>query len=191
MLRLSFSRGDFFPLPQCERHHRPRCLVQAAIWIWCFGTPKCPHVAHSEKTTLCTQDSLNLCKKTFHQMQEGSICTLCTQPEILFHKCHSSTWLPSKNKGLQYYYVVTSKASSLSDSHFSCEKCDEKWRPSLCVLLALQLKSVRMLWFSPCWTLTQKIQLYQQLSSLVSPYQVHPILPFLLMTHKWNKCFLV
>lgn len=77
-------------------------------------------------------------------MQEGSICSLYTQPEIFFHECHSSTWLPSQNKGLQYYHVVTSKASSPSDSHFMCEKHDEKWRPSFCVLFALQLKSVKI-----------------------------------------------
>lgn len=134
-----------------------------------FGIPKCSHVAHSEKTTPCTQDSLNLCKKTCHQEQEGSICSLYVQPEIFFHECHSSTCLLSKNKSLQYYHVVTSKASSPSNSHFRCEKRDEKLRPSFCVLFALQSKPVKMLWFSPCWTLTQKIQLNQQLSSLVSP----------------------
>lgn len=66
------------------------------------------------------------CKITCHQMQEESICSLYTQPEIFSHECHFSTWLSSKNKGLQYYHVVTSKASSPSDSHFRCEKHDEK-----------------------------------------------------------------
>lgn len=133
------------------------------------------------------------CKITCHQMQEESICSLYTQPEIFSHECHFSTWLSSKNKGLKYYHVVTSKASSPSDSHFRCEKHDEKWSfvGGFCVLFALQLKSPKVLWFSPCWTIQKKIQLSQQLSSLVSPCKVQPTLPFLLMTHEWNRCFLV
>lgn len=96
----------------------------------------------------------------------------------------------SKNKALQYH-VLTGRASSPSDFHFKCEKYDEKWRLLVWFCFALQLKSVKMLGFCPCWTLTQKIELNQQLSTLVLPCEVQSTSPSPLMTHKWNRCSLV
>ena len=101
---------------------------------------------------------------------------LSTYPARNFLPCMPFSYLASfsKNKGLQYYNVLTGRASSLRDSHFRCENCDDKWRPVSFLL-------------SPCQTLTQKIQLYQQLSSLVLLCEVQSTSPSLFMTHEWNK----
>lgn len=147
---LSFSHAALFPL-HClhEWHHRSNYLVQTAIGFGVLGHRNVPMLHTKKRQSPNTNPYAGfiepLQEKTCHQMQEGSICSLHTHPEIFSHECCFSTWLPSKNKGLQYYHVATSKASSPSDSHFRCEKLDEKWRPLFCVLFALQLKSVKML----------------------------------------------
>lgn len=107
------------------------------------------------------------------------ICCSHTQPEILSHACHFPTWLPSwKTKvcNIVMFLLAKPQALSPSDSHFRCGKRDEKWRHLFCFCFPLQLKSVKLLGFSPWWTLTQKIQFNQQLSSLVSPCDVHSTL---------------
>lgn len=119
--------------------------------------------------------------------------SLFTYPDRNFLPCmplsHPASF--TKNKALQYDYVLTGKVSSLSDFHFKCEKYDEKWRLLVWFCFALQLKSVKMLGFCPCWMLTQKIEFNQQLSTLVLPCEVQSTSPFPLMTHEWNRCSLV
>lgn len=76
-------------------------------------------------------------------------------------------------------------------SSFQMWKYDEKRRPLFWFCFALQLRSVKMLGFSPSGILTQKIQLNQQLSWLVSACEVLSAPASPLMTHERNRCSVV
>lgn len=54
--------------------------AQAALWLCSLGYQNVPMLHTVKRQPPWTQDSLNLCKKTCHQVQEGSICSLYAQP---------------------------------------------------------------------------------------------------------------
>lgn len=85
------------------------------FWLWCLGTQKHPHVSHGDKTTPCTEDSLNLCKKTCQQVHEVFAIHIPSQKFSPMHAIFLPGFLLEKQRSviLSCFYWQSLKPQAL------------------------------------------------------------------------------